>query len=78
MPHILLFPVIHLVCVCVCVSSQDYAFSWILPEFRENLLNELRFRREGRNAEIAAANFARDGFRRIYIPKVRAPRARLV
>jgi len=48
----------------------SFEFTWILPEFRENITKELDFRIECANSERAARNFARYDATGVYIPRV--------
>ncbi|GJP41629.1 hypothetical protein CLOM_g1274 [Closterium sp. NIES-68] len=46
----------------------NYQFSWIVPQFQENLQQQLDFEKEGRNAEITAENFAHK--EEVKVPKI--------
>ncbi|CAI5478359.1 unnamed protein product [Closterium sp. Yama58-4] len=46
----------------------NYQFSWIVPQFQENLQQQLDFEREGRNAELTAENFAHK--EEVKVPKI--------
>ncbi|CAI5509610.1 unnamed protein product [Closterium sp. Naga37s-1] len=46
----------------------NYLFSWIVPQFQENLQQQLDFEQEGRNAELTAENFAHK--EEVKVPKI--------
>ncbi|CAI5991283.1 unnamed protein product [Closterium sp. NIES-65] len=46
----------------------NYQFSWIVPQFQENLQQQLDFEKEGRNAELTAENFAHK--EEVKVPKI--------